>query len=339
MNGNKQGFWLAMVGVVTLIATLFTSAIADQHSRNKTSMFEESYDVSEGDALDIKVEDMDVYIEKTSGKSSVTVYVGGNNKDRAIEYFEEYMTFEAKMDGNTLRIESNGAHHGDWRFWKRYQDVDIWMIVQVPAQVDARIRTDDGDVDIDELDGKTELITEDGDIEVGLLAGEEAVIRSEDGDIMVRKIDVSGRVDIETEDGDLVGDSYTADTVILSSEDGDIEVERINASDIDVSVSDGDVQFAAEGGRLEASCSDGDVTISLLSDMDVNLTSDDGDIDLRVPRNMGAELELRGGDVHVSSKIKVNGRISDNRVTGTMNDGGKKIRARTHDGSISIRSS
>jgi len=326
-----------MVAVVSVAAAFITSAIADQHYRNETKMFDETFALNKGGRLEVDVEDMDVYVKKASGESRVQVFVGGSDKERAIEYYEEHFDFSAELDGNTLRIESEDPSHHSWRFWEHYKNIDMRVVVEVPAEIDADIRSADGDVDIEELSGEFRLRTADGDVKAPRLSGPSIEIKTADGDIDLGEVESSGEIKINTADGDLTADSFSADRVSLSSADGDVEVDHIKARRVTLATADGNIEVGAEGGQLSARCADGDLSIRLRGEMDVDLTTVDGDVELTVPGRMGADLELYGEDVHVSGDIRVEGRISDRRVVGSINDGGHKIKVKTHDGRISVR--
>ena len=56
-----------------------------------------------------------------------------------------------------------------------------------------------------------------------------------------------------------------------------------------------------------------------------------------MPSGAKMDLDLRAAEVDISSRMKVNGRVSEDAVDGELNGGGALLRARTTHGDISIR--
>ena len=69
----------------------------------------------------------------------------------------------------------------------------------------------------------------------------------------------------------------------------------------------------------------------------MDLTTSDGDIIIHAPSDLAADLDLRGEDVRLGGKVTLEGDISDERVRGKIGNGGKKVRARTSDGRVSLK--
>jgi DUF4097 and DUF4098 domain-containing protein YvlB len=298
-------------------------------------VFSGNFDVSAGGALEVEVDDMDVYIKESSdGRSHVEVYVTGPNLDRSREYFQEELYFDAKARNNTLIVESEDPKYHGGDFWRRYRNVQIYVIISVPARLDAEIFTDDGDLRIDRLDGDIRIKTEDGDVEVITLSGS-IDIDSSDGDIVLGELDAQ-EIFIETSDGDLRASKLKAGRVGMKTSDGDIEIERVDAEQIKIESSDGDIELGVSGGELRARCSDGSISVNMFSEMAVDLTARDGDIRIEIPKSVRAELNLRGEDVSLRGGAKINGRVSDRSIVGSLNDGGPLVRAKTDDGSIAL---
>jgi len=63
-----------------------------------------------------------------------------------------------------------------------------------------------------------------------------------------------------------------------------------------------------------------------------------GDVDVFVDSDIEADFDLRGADVNMSRSLRLNGRVDDDRVEGSVNGGGRTIKARTTRGSVAVRS-
>ncbi|UCG53423.1 MAG: DUF4097 family beta strand repeat protein [Candidatus Latescibacterota bacterium] len=305
-------------------------------NRLKQKVFDQTYSLEAGGELYIDVVDMDIHIRTGPDRTgSVQVFVAGSDPERAAEKFEE-LRFDARLESNKLSIESQGPTFVVRGFWNRNRSVRVWMIVSVPKEIDSDIRTEDGDVRIDDLTGNARVRTEDGDLEFSEIHGTSIEIHTEDGDVMADVLEADD-ITVSTEDGDLQIDSIKGGRVDVSSSDGDIEVSRIEAENILMETSDGDIEMTVSGNSLDAECSDGDMTITILDEMEVDVRTADGDVELNIPQNINADLDLEGGHVSVRSKISIKGRVSKERIKGSVNDGGPLIRVRTDDGSILVR--
>jgi len=145
-------------------------------------------------------------------------------------------------------------------------------------------------------------------------------IHTDDGNVRVEN--VTGNLQFETGDGDVrlrdVEGSLHADT-----HDGNVEVNgRFNV----LSLHTGDGNIDAEVGAASAPQSGW------------LLRSGDGNIRLKLPDNLGADLDAHSGDgaVHVGFPIGTSRNGNENSVRGKINGGGISIELRTGDGDIKV---
>ncbi len=322
----------AVLMVAALVAVGDPGSKDDNRSKNR--VFNEEYPLESGGALEVDVDDMDIHVKTGSGGGcSVEVFAGGSDREKAREYFEN-MQFDARLEQNTLVIESRGSRHS-WSFWKGFRNVHVWAVVSIPRQTNVIVETEDGDVRVDDVNGIARIYTEDGDLEISEIRGASIDIRTEDGDVTAAALKADD-IRVVTEDGDVKIDRIKGGKVRLSSEDGDISVSRIEANDTSVETSDGDIEIAVGGARLDLRCEDGDVIVTLLTSIEADLQTDDGDIKLVIPKTLDADLDLEGDRVSVRHKLAIKGTVSNDRITGSINAGGSLIRVKTDDGSISV---
>jgi hypothetical protein len=145
-------------------------------------------------------------------------------------------------------------------------------------------------------------------------------IHTDDGNVRVEN--VTGNLQFETGDGDVrlreVEGSLHADT-----HDGNVEVNgRFNV----LSLHTGDGNIDAEVGAATAPQSGW------------LLRSGDGNIRLRLPDNLGADLDAHSGDgeVNVGFPVPASGVGKENSFHGKINGGGVSIELRTGDGDIRV---
>jgi DUF4097 and DUF4098 domain-containing protein YvlB len=147
--------------------------------------------------------------------------------------------------------------------------------------------------------------------------------RSGDGSVRVR--DVAGHMKLHTGDGS-------------------VKLEGL-AGAIEVDTGDGSINASGKFTGMHVRTGDGSVTIhaapgsTASSDWDVS-TGDDS-VTLELPDGFNAEVDAHTGDGHVRLQditlSNVSGRLGEHSVRGTLGSGGKLLRVRTGDGSITLR--
>ena len=167
--------------------------------------------------------------------------------------------------------------------------------------------------------------------------------RSGDGAIDIER--VSGTVNLRSGDGSIHGRELTGD-VRVHTGDGAITLDRMTGA-LDADTGDGGITAAGKLTGVRARSGDGSVTIRAAdgsaTDADWNITTGDGSVVLEVPDGFGAELDARTGDgrVHVQDVTLSNltGPIGKSTLRGRLGSGGRAVRVRTGDGSITVRRS
>lgn len=180
------------------------------------------------------------------------------------------------------------------------------LIVSMPASSDVAARSGDGSIDIERVAGKVEL-------------------RSGDGDIHGRQLD-----------GDV--NAHTGD--------GSIKLDGVNAT-VNVDTGDGAIVIGGKVAGVRARSGDGNVTIRAepgsASAGDWDISTGDGSVTLELPEGFGAELDAHTGDgdirLHDVTLSNVTGELGKRTVRGRLGAGGRSVRVRTGDGSITLKRS
>ena len=152
--------------------------------------------------------------------------------------------------------------------------------------------------------------------------------------------------------------------VAAKSGDGSIDIERV-AGHVQLRSGDGSIRGRMLGGDVEANTGDGSIkldgkltsvrvhtgdgSVTIHADAgsspgaDWDITTGDGSVTLEVPDGFDAELDAHTGDggIHMRDVTisNVTGTIGKNTVRGRLGDGGKAVRVRTGDGSITLKRS
>jgi DUF4097 and DUF4098 domain-containing protein YvlB len=166
--------------------------------------------------------------------------------------------------------------------------------------------------------------------------------RSGDGAIDIERI--TGRVDLKSGDGSIRAHDVHGD-VKAHTGDGAINIDGVDGS-LDVDTGDGSVVVSGTMTSVRARSGDGSISIrasagsTATSDWDI--TTGDGSVSLELPDDFNAELDAHTGDgrIHADNVTlsNVTGPIEKNSVRGRLGSGGRSVRVRTGDGSITLTS-
>lgn len=160
---------------------------------------------------------------------------------------------------------------------------------------------------------------------VSLPATADVSARSGDGSIDVERI--AGRVE-------------------LRSGDGSIRARDLSG-EVTVSTGDGSIVLDGRFATLKAHTGDGSVRISAARGSDPagdwEVTTGDGSITLEIPGGFNSEIDAHTGDGRVRVEdvevSNVAGELRKNSLKGRIGSGGRLVRLRTGDGSITLRRS
>jgi putative adhesin len=205
------------------------------------------------------------------------------------------------QQGNRVSVEvkSRGSHMFGW--WMGGGSARL--IVSVPQSADIRAASGDGHIDLDRVNGTIVLRSGDGRIHAGNSSGD----------------------------------------VSVATGDGSIELDHVDGT-IEATTGDGRVKAVGKLTGVRARSGDGSITIQAdpgsAIGTDWDITSGDGSITLQIPDGFNAELDARTGDggIHLDG-VNVTGSasITKNSASGQLGSGGRALRVRTGDGSITLR--
>jgi len=173
--------------------------------------------------------------------------------------------------------------------------------VTVPSPVHLAVRTGDGAIDCEPVNGQLQLESGDGAIRARGLKGD---IEVHSGDGRVTLDDVDGHLRARTRDGHLSASGRF---------DG-----------LDLGAGDGRVDALVQPGSQPASA--------------WNVETGDGAVSLKIPHDLNTLLDARTRDGHINVQLPIplQGRLDRRELIGELNKGGPSLRIRTGDGSITL---
>jgi DUF4097 and DUF4098 domain-containing protein YvlB len=158
---------------------------------------------------------------------------------------------EERQNGNTVEIEVRYPHHNFNVEWGQHR-VDV--IIQMPREGAANLRTGDGKIEVASLKGEMDMHTGDGSVN---LDGVDGKLHASTGDGHIQATGRFDELDLKTGDGHVdvraTGGSTLANSWRLETGDGSVslEVPHDLAADVDLHTSDGhidlDMPVTAEG--------------------------------------------------------------------------------------------
>ena len=173
--------------------------------------------------------------------------------------------------------------------------------ITVPSPVQLAVRTGDGAIDCEPVNGRLLLESGDGAIRAKGLKGD---IEVHSGDGRVTLGDLDGHLRARTRDGHLTASG--------------------RFDELDLGAGDGAVEAFVQPGSQPAS--------------GWNVETGDGSVSLRIPHDLNTLLDARTRDGHINMNlpITVQGRLDRRELIGELNNGGPSLRIRTGDGSITL---
>jgi DUF4097 and DUF4098 domain-containing protein YvlB len=234
-------------------------------------------------------------------KSEVLVVVEKRGRDKAdVDLIDVHVEQAANKVSVEVRQPKSERHFNIG--WNNARSAKL--IVSVPASSNLTAKSGDGSIDVERINGHLDL-------------------RSGDGSIHAREIN-----------GDLK----------VHTGDGSIKLEGLNGG-LDADTGDGGITASGKLTSLRARSGDGSVSIHAApgstASADWDVVTGDGSVMLEVPDGFGAEVDAHTGDGSVRLEdltlSNVSGRLERNNVKGTLGAGGRALRLRTGDGSITLR--
>ncbi len=267
-------------------------------AQNDVFKLNENYKIKNQGTIYLDTDDADVHIK------------GSDRKDVHVKIYRKIIRKGIVFGKESFEVEVN-LRNGDLYIRDLQQQVNVGIIgymseeyeifIESPSHVSLDIEGDDDDYDIYNINGSIAMNVDDGDARLVNCGGD--------------------RFDFDFDDGDLTMNQARG-SLRLSFDDGDVTIKNAAFTKIDASADDGDIEIAT----------------SLADDGYYSFRIDDGDIDLTVLSG-GGTFHIYHDDGHVSAsrafEIKVE---EDDETKLKLNNGSARVKMRTDDASVRLRS-
>jgi hypothetical protein len=193
---------------------------------------------------------------------------------------------------------------GTWGFHWGGNHTSLRVEEHMPKDSDLTVRTGDGSVEADSINGNVDVSSGDGSITV---QGAKGSSRFHTGDGSIEGHGLDGVVD-------------------ASSGDGHISLEG-RFDGLRIKTGDGSVTAKASAGSKVAS--------------NWTIHTGDGSVEVEIPGDLKANIDASTHDGHISLglPVTVEGTFSSSKIQGKLNGGGLPVEIRTGDGSIHLNKS
>src|SRR5271165_3499685 len=285
----RNGFAWKMAGMGLMAGALALGSATAARADEVTKTFSVS-----GHAK-VRVETDDGAVRVSTGdikQVEIRVVYSGYKLDRDLR-----VSTEQNGDSVDVVAKTSGGSFFNWGVRHSSLRVEVHM----PKDADLTVRSGDGSVEADSINGNVDVTTGDGSITVQGAKGN-IHFRSGDGHIEARGLD---------------------GTVDASSGDGHINLEG-RFDGLSIETGDGSVTARATAGSRVAS--------------NWSIRTGDGSVDLEVPGDLQANLDASTHDGHISLglQVTVEGTFSSSSIHGKLNWGGQSLSIHTGDGSIHL---
>ena len=217
----------------------------------------------------------------------------------------EALQVVSSREANRIEVEVKQPREESFSGFGFHVSPSAKLIVSVPRRLDVVARTGDGSIHAESLNGRLEFRTGDGSI---------------------RATDLAGELILDTGDGSITVDRAEG-RLVLDTGDGGVNVEgKLTA--VKMHTGDGSIVYRAEPGS------------AMTEDWDIS--TGDGSVSLFLPASFAADLDAHTGDGRIRGDldlVKERGSRDEERRTlrGRIGEGGRKLRIRTGDGSITLK--
>jgi hypothetical protein len=260
-----------------------------------------------------------------SAEEDAHIVVTSRRKD-----LNDLLTFQWEEGAGSASVVAKKKHALSW--FSTGNSV-AWEI-RVPAETRLSIDTSGGSIEVSGTRGAAKVDTSGGGIDVRDLVGDLDADTS-GGSIALK--DIRGKIRAETSGGSIEASALDG-PVHAESSGGSIDIDGVTG-DLVADTSGGSIRIAGAGGRVQADTSGGGIEASFArgNSRGGSLETSGGGIHVALDPSADLSIEASGNSVETDLPIKVLGKVSRGRLSGTLGTGGNTLRLRTSGGGVHIR--
>lgn len=218
--------------------------------------------------------------------------------------------YSIEMRGSTLHARAKNNHS---RGWTKSNKLSVSFVVEVPENIASDLKTSGGNVELRDLSG-------------------DQIFRTSGGNLTIQNL--RGRMDGRTSGGNITANDIRGE-VVLETSGGNINLTAADGS-IEIATSGGSLTLNEVSGTIEGRTSGGNINAKILDiEKSLELHTSGGSVAISIPSDDGYDLNLSGSYVDTDLK-NFSGTSKKDYVRGSMNGGGKRIKASTSGGTVRL---
>lgn len=310
----------ALAAIAILGANPASSATTPMAAFQQPATVRGSYDVGAGGTLRVEASFGSIEVTASSG-NSVDVKVVREVRDRfdddEARIISEHQV-EMSQSGSDIIVTTtvSDAARDRWNEDYNTTPLNVRLEISVPRAYNVDLDTRAGNISVNDLDGEVRTETGGGNLEFGNINGS-VWAHTAGGNIDIG--DVDGNVDVETSGGN-------------------IHIDRAGG-EVRAETSGGNITVDEVGGTIDARTSGGNISANITRQPagDCRLSTSAGTISVTLAAGIGVDIDASTSIGGVSSDFDVDGRVTRNSISGSINGGGPELHLRTSAGRIRIR--
>ena len=249
-------------------------------------------------------------LELSSFEGSITVSSWNRVAVRIQADHDDDTRIEIDQVGGTLSLHGRARHGPAEASWR----------LTVPADMALQLRSQSGDVRVEDTRGSVSVETVEGAIEVrggtGFIS-----LQSVEGNLLLT--DAVGRVNLSTVDGSITVRGAKGD-LRASAVDGAILMDDVESHNVDANTVDGEIRLSG----------------TIHSGGEYHLASHDGDVTVIAPAiNATVSVSTYDGEFESDFPVTIEGITARKRMTFTMGTGTARLELESFDGTVALRRS
>lgn len=325
MNVIKRMCWAI---ALCLVSALFLAASAYPDN----NIAEKNFKANPGGKLTISSDQGAIQV-RTHKDKLVGIKIT-SREELSPKEIEELLDIRFDQDGDNVSVDVDVLKKRGW--FSAGRNLNLLIVANIPKKFDVDLSTAGGSIWVDDLEGRLEARTAGGSLQFGDITGP-IIARTAGGSISVQG--GKGQVDVKTSGGS-INLGHVVGHISAKTAGGSIEVEEA-AGDLEVKTSGGSITLNKIKGKVDASTSGGSIhaTIAGQPSGDCRLVTSAGTITVQLSSEAAVDVDARSsvGKVVSEFPVKIQGEMSDHRLTGKINGGGPLLYLRASAGYIHIR--
>ena len=327
----------SIVGLRSLILfSVLVFSLAASEGRAESGSFERSYTIEEPIQLEVETDSGNIKIsDGPSGQAEVIGHAKttrrflnrfANDAEELIRRFEANPPVEI-VDGKLLvgrNLDKESRRH-----------LIISYEILVPATTQAMSRSDSGSQSISGISGPVEARADSGNVTLADIDGP-VEASADSGDVKLTKIGAS--VKAGTDSGSIFANGI-AGAFEAHTDSGDVRLIQEAPGDVIVSTDSGSIEMSGVVGALNVNSDSGNIVVEGQQEGAWSLETDSGSVRISLPDDASFNLDARSNSsgIYIDHPVTLQGKISDNRLTGDVRGGGSLLKIRTDSGDIRVQ--